>query len=233
MAHADLLDERAGRKRGTRKSVAAVFMAASLGAAIAGCSGASANPTPPTVYVFLTATPKPSATPTATPAATATPAPTASPTPTPTPTPAPVACIASNLTISVQVSGGIAWQSGAGHRMATLILKNTGAVACNIKAKSQPLLLNGDGSVLVLGASPGASSTLKMVPGGKIHADVQTGNACGLPAIIDPVKVGFMFGGTGLVVVTPLSSTDEGALPSCMGDPSVYSGSIDVQPWAP
>jgi hypothetical protein len=118
--------------------------------------------------------------------------------------------------------------------MATLILKNTGAVACNIKAKSQPLLLNGDGSVLVLGAAAGTSTTLKIVPGGKIHADVQTGNVCGLPAIIDPVKVGFMFGGgTGLVVATPLSSTDEGALPSCMGDPSIYSGSIEVQPWAP
>ena len=35
------------------------------------------------------------------------------------------------------------------------------------------------------------------------------------------------------VVATPLSPTDEGGVPSCMGDPSVYSGSIDMQPWTP
>jgi Protein of unknown function (DUF4232) len=238
MAGVDLLGGHDRRMRSIGKTVAALVAAAALGGVAGGCSGGAAE-TPPIVYVYTTPTPEPSATltpsglttptPTPTPSSTATP----SPTPKPTPTPAPVACIASNLSITVQASSGIYWQSGAGHRLATLILKNNGSVACSIKPKTQPLMLNGDDSVLVVGPAAATSTAIKVAPGGKLHADVQTGNAYDLPTIVDPIKVAFMIpGGTGLVIATPLSSSDEGALPPCLGDPGIYSGSIDVQPWA-
>jgi hypothetical protein len=103
-----------------------------------------------------------------------------------------------------------------------------------VKAKAQPLLLNGNDSVLILGAAAGSSSTLTIAPGGSLHTDVQTGNLCDAPPIVAPVRVAFMIpGGTGEVVATPLSPTDEGGVPPCLGDPSVYTGSIEMQPWAP
>jgi hypothetical protein len=206
--------------------------------AVAGCSGSSA--TPPTIYI--TPTPAP-ATPTATPTpeATASPTdaqaaePTATPTDTPVPTPVPTPgpCNASYLALTIQSSGGIYWQGGAGHAIATFQLKNTGAVACTLKSRGQPLLLNGDDSILILGHAPGASATLTLAPGAAVHTDVQTGNFCDGPTIVAPVRVAFMMpGGTGLIVTQPLSSSDTGGVPPCVGDPSVYSGSIDMQPWA-
>jgi hypothetical protein len=103
----------------------------------------------------------------------------------------------------------------------------------HIKAKAQALLLNGDDSILILGHAPGTSATLTIGPGAAVHADVQTGNFCDGPAIVAPVRVALMMpGGTGLIVAKPLSSSDTGGVPPCLGDPSIYSGSIDVQPWA-
>jgi hypothetical protein len=136
--------------------------------------------------------------------------------------------------VTIQGSGGIYWQGGSGHALATFLLKNTGPVACLVKAKDQPLLLNGDDSVLILGAGAGPSAYLALAPGGILHADVQTGNLCNAPAIVAPVRVAFMMpGGTGLVVATPLTSSDTGGIPPCLGDPSIYTGSIEMQPWAP
>jgi hypothetical protein len=113
-------------------------------------------------------------------------------------------------------------------------LKNTGSVSCTVRAKDQPLLLNGDDSILILGAAGGSSALLTLGPGAVLHADVQTGNMCDTPAIVAPVRVAFMMpGGTGLVVATPLSASDTGGVPPCLADPSVYSGSISMQPWAP
>jgi hypothetical protein len=121
-----------------------------------------------------------------------------------------------------------------GHVMATFHLKNNGPIACTVKAKDQPLLLNGNDTILINGPAAGSSATLTLAPGGTLSTDVQTGNLCDAPAIVAPVRVAFMMpGGTGEVVATPLSPTDEGGIPSYMGDPSVYSGSIDMQPWAP
>ena len=224
------------RQREVRHGPVALLVAAALGVALAGCTGSGA--TPQVVYITpgpasggVDASSSVAASVTAAPSATQ--APTLAPTFAATATPAPGPCNASNLTATVQSSGGISWQSGAGHRMATFVLKNVGPVACNVKAKSQPLLLNGDDSILILGPAPGSSATLMLAPGGTVHTIVQTGNLCGAPTIIAPVKVAFMMpGGVGLVVATPLSASDEGGMPPCMGDPSTYSGSIDMQPWA-
>lgn len=229
------------RERANSGGPKALLAGIALGVAVAGCSGSSA--TPPIIYITPTPAPTPVATPTpeltlaptATPTATPTAAPTPTPThtPAPTPTPAPGPCNATYLALTIQSSGGISWQGGAGHELATFQLKNIGTVACTIKAKGQPLLLNGDDSILILGHAPGTSATLTIGPGATVHADVQTGNFCDGPAIVAPVRMAFMMpGGTGLIVAKPVSSTDAGGVPPCLADPSIYSGSIDAQPWA-
>ena len=209
-----------------------------LGAVVVGCTGSSV--TPKTIYRTFppTATPIASATvaatPTPPPPPTDTPAPKPTPTPKPTPVPAAGPCNASVLALTIKATSGIYWQGGAGHAMATFVLKNNGSVACTIKAKNQPLFLNGNGSILILGLAAGTSSTIKLAVHGTVHADIQTGNLCDAPAIVAPTRVAFMMsGGTGLVVATALSASDEGGVPPCLGDPSVYSGSIAAQPWAP
>jgi len=206
-----------------------------VGLAAAACAGSAA--TPQTIYL----TPAPSITPqiiyvTPTPAATAdaTATPTAAPTTAPTPKPTAGPCNATALTVTIKGSGGIYWQGGSGHQMATFELKNNGATACLLKAKGQPLLLNGNDTILILGAAAGSPATLTLAPGGKVHADVQTGNLCDSPAAVAPVRVAFMMpGGTGLVVAAPLSPSDLGGIPPCLGDPSIYTGSIEMQNWTP
>jgi hypothetical protein len=201
-----------------------LLISIAIGAVVAACSGATA--TPQTIYTSRPPTPTPAATPT--------PTPTATPTPAPTPAPTIGPCNPSNLALAIKATSGIYWQGGGGHMMATFVLKNNGAVACTVKAKDQPLLLNGDGSILILGPAAGTSATLTVASHGTVQADVQTGNLCDAPAIVAPVKVAFMIGdGVGLVQATPLSSSDTGGVPPCLGDNTVYSGSIDAQPWAP
>jgi len=213
-----------------RRGATAILASLAIGAVVAACSGAAV--TPQTIYTSRPPTPTPVATPTPAPTPTPTPAPTQTPAPTPAPTIGP--CNASNLTLTIKATSGIYWQGGGGHQLATFVLKNNGAVACHVKAKNQPLLLNGDGSILILGAAAGTSATLTVASHGTIHTDVQTGNLCDAPAIVAPVKVAFMMGGgVGLVMATPLSSSDTGGVPSCLGDNTVYSGSIDSQTWAP
>jgi hypothetical protein len=63
-----------------------------------------------------------------------------------------------------------------GHVMATFHLKNNGPIACTVKAKDQPLLLNGNDTILINGPAAGSSATLTLAPGGTLSTDVQTGN---------------------------------------------------------
>jgi hypothetical protein len=209
-----------------RRRAPLCLAAIALAGAVIGCSGSGSTPT------IGNATPTPGA---PTPSPTSTLAPTPTPTPTPTPISTPGPCNASDLTITIQDSGGgIFWQGGGGHALATFQLQNTGSVACTVKARTQPMLLNGDGSILILGLAAGASATLTLAPSGTLKAIVQTGNLCNSPTIVAPVKVGFMEpGSTGLVVAQPLSPSDVGGVPPCLGDPSITSGSIEMQPWSP
>ena len=189
------------------------------GLAVSGCQ--SSKPAPTAIIVVVTPVPTPQI---------------IYVTPAPTPTPAPTTgpCLASQLSIVVKNDGGLYWQSGGGQTMATLELTNTGSVACTVKAKSQAFLLNGDGTVLITGAAPAASADLVVAPGGKLHTMVQTGDLCDAPTIVAPTQVAFIMPGTdGMVKVAPISPTDTGGVPGCMGDPSVASGGIDVQAWAP
>jgi hypothetical protein len=187
-------------------------------ALLVGCGGSSE--TPQKIYVTPSPTPTPIETPT----------PTATPEPTPTPTPGP--CNGAELKITIQKDGSFYWQSGAGHKMATLALKNTGSTACIVKAKSQPLLMNGDGVVLMTGAAPGSSASLTLPPGGVLKTSVQTGNLCANPPIAAPVRVAFILPGTGLVIAEAPTPTDTDGVPGCLGDPSVPSGDISAQAWS-
>jgi hypothetical protein len=131
------------------------------------------------------------------------------------------------------LQGGLAWQSGTGHEMATFQLKNTSSASCVIASKSQPLLLNGNSAILISGAAPGSSPMLMLAPNATMMASVQTSNLCAAPPIVAPVQVGFVMPGTGLVIAAPASPTDLGGVPSCMGDNTVPAGDIEMTSWAP
>jgi hypothetical protein len=198
-----------------------------LGVALAGCAGAAKTP----VVKFVTPTPAATPTPEPTPSPTEAPTPTPRPTPTPAPTIGP--CPGTSLSVSIVANGATAWQSGSGHAMADFIVKNVGPVQCTIRSKSTPVLLNGDTSILITGAGPGSVPLLNLAPGASVKASVQTSNLCAAPPIIAPVQVGFIMGGTGLVIASPASASDIGGVPPCSGDNGIPAGSIQMTSWAP
>lgn len=218
-----ILPNRAGRAR------LFAFGALALVAVLVGCGESSKTPVPTTGGPALTATAATSNGATATPTGLATP--TAKPTPTPSPTVGP--CSAVDVAIEITVDQGIFWQGAAGHRGAKFTLTNDGSAACIVKAKSQPLLLNGDGAVLITGAAAGTSAALTVAAGASISTAIQTGNLCHAPTIVAPVRVAFVLPGIGTVIATTASPTDTGAIPPCLGDPAVASGDITMTVWAP
>jgi hypothetical protein len=223
MMHAHSPAHRSHERGAARSASLGLIAMLVLGAALAGCSGATKTPK---VLAFV------SPTPTASPSPTPTPLPTPSPTPKPSPTTGP--CYGANLQITIILQGGLAWQSGAGHEMATFQLKNTGSTPCLISSKDQPLLLNGDGSILISGPAAGSSPNLMLAPNATMLASVQTSNLCAAPPIVAPVVVAFVMpGGTGMVTSSAASSTDLGGVPSCLGDNTAPSGDIEMTSWAP
>ena len=218
-----ILPNRAGRAR------LSAFGALALVAVLVGCGESSKTPVPTTGGPALTATATTSNGVTATPTGLATP--TAKPTPTPSPTVGP--CSAVDVAIEITVDQGIFWQGAAGHRGAKLTLTNDGSAACIVKAKSQPLLINGDGAVLITGTAAGTSAALTVAAGSSISTAIQTGNLCHAPTIVAPVRVAFVLPGIGTVIATTASPTDTGAIPPCLGDPAVASGDITMTVWAP
>ena len=210
--------------------------AAVIVAVLAACGGSTGTPLP-TIGGSEPAASGSTATATATapggPSATLTghATPTAVPTPSPSPTIGP--CSAVDVSIDITVDQGTYWQGAAGHKAAKFKLTNDGSAGCIVKAKSQPLLLNGDGGVLITGAAAGSSASLTVTAGSSISSQVQTGNLCHAPTIVAPVRVAFVLPGTGTVIATTGSPTDTGAIPPCLGDPGVNSGDITMTLWAP
>lgn len=224
---ADLPAHRSTERRPARPVPLGLIAALALGIAVVGC--ASSTKTPQIIYT----TPSPSPTPVPTPTPEITPSPTPKPTPTPVPSATIGPCNGSNLTITIQTVSGSTWQGGSGNQLATFQLKNTGSVPCLVKAKSQPLLLNGDGSILITGPDPGSAGTLMLDPNGTLKTSVQTGNLCAAPPIVAPVRVAFIMSGTGLIMAEAASPTDMGGIPSCAGDPTIPRGDIQMTSWAP
>ena len=227
--HAHSPARRSRERRAARSASLGLIAMLVLGAALAGCSGATKTPK----VLFVTPTPPVTPSPTPTPTPNITPSPTPKPTPKPTPVPTIGWCYGSALQITIMLQGGLAWQSGAGHEMATFQLKNAGSATCAIASKSQPLLLNGDDAILITGPAPGSSPTLMLAPNATMMASVQTSNLCAAPPIVAPVQVGFVMPGTGLVVAAAASPTDLGGVPSCIGDNTIPAGDIEMTSWAP
>ena len=154
----------------------------------------------------------------------ATPLPTAVPTPTPVPTIGP--CAAADLAARITL-----WEGATGHRIAHVELTNRGSASCELTALDRPQLVDGHGSVLIDGATPAASDTLTISPGGVLTTLVQDDNYCG-PDPVAPVTVALVLpDGTGRFVATPLSPTDLSGVPPCLGAGS--ASVIEMQPWAP
>jgi hypothetical protein len=221
---------RANRTTGHRSARPALFgilAALALGLALAGCAGAAKTPQ----ILYMTPTPEPTPEPTPTPEQTPTPEITTPPSPTPAPTTGP--CVGWNLGVSLKIVGGSAWQTSSAQQVATIEMRNNGPVICIVKSKNQAFLLNGDGSILLTGPVPSDATNLMLDPGSVLKTSVQTSNLCGAAPVLAPVRVAFMFPGTGLVTVEPASASDVGAVPSCAGAAGTVSGDIQMTSWAP
>ncbi len=159
----------------------------------------------------------------------------ATPTPQPTPTPSPTIgpCAAVSVAIDITADSGNYWQGAAGQRQAKFTLTNGGSTDCIVKAKSQPLLLNGDGTTLITGAAAGSSASITVPAGASLSTEVKTDNLCNAPTIVPPIRVAFVMPGTGTEIATTASATDMGGIPPCVGDPNVTSGDISMTSWAP
>jgi hypothetical protein len=158
---------------------------------------------------------------------------TAAPPPTPSPSPTIGPCSPVAISINITANSSTYWQGAAGQRSARFTLTNSGSTDCIVRAKSQPLLLNGDGGTLITGAAAGTSASLTVAAGASLTTQVQTGNLCHAPTIVAPVRVAFVMPGIGTEIATTATAADTGAIPPCLGDPAVASGDISMTVWAP
>jgi len=133
-------------------------------------------------------------------------------------------------TLSARITS---WDGAAGHRIATVELRNTGTQTCITRLVDRPQLVGGDGTVLIEGVTPVSSvDVLTLSAGAKVTTAVQDGNYCG-PAPIAPVTVAFVLStGAGRIVATPVTPTDVSGIPPCNGEPG-SAGSVEMQPWKP
>lgn len=154
--------------------------------------------------------------------------PTATPVTTISPTAGgPVLCGPANLAARIT-----AWDGAAGHRIATVELKNTGAEPCVTDMVDRPQLVGGDGTILIEGAAVTNSSVLTLAAGETVTTLVQDGNYCGATPVA-PVTVAFVLAnGAGRVVATPVTPTDIEGIPPCLSTPA-SAGTVEMHPWAP
>lgn len=136
--------------------------------------------------------------------------------------PSPVVCGPNDLDARVT-----AWEGAAGHRIATVEVRNRSGMTCWIPDMAQPELVDRNGNPLIVGEVPASVDLISMAPGDVLHTLVQDGNYCG-PAPEPPVRVAFLQG-EALIVAEALSPTDIEGVPGCSG-PSAPS-TIEMQPW--
>ncbi|MFZ5854868.1 MAG: DUF4232 domain-containing protein [Chloroflexota bacterium] len=123
------------------------------------------------------------------------------------------------------------WEGAAGHRIATVELRNTGTEPCAVPALMRPQLLDATGAVVIDGAPPAASETITVPAGGVLTTLVQDGNYC-RPAPPEPVTVAFVLPTGGRIVASNESTSGLSGVPPCSSDPgSNASGDIEMQPW--
>lgn len=137
--------------------------------------------------------------------------------------PTPIICGPNELDARVT-----AWDGAAGHRTATVEVRNRSAATCWIPNLAQPELVDGDGTPLILGEQPTSVTLIEMARGDMLHTLVQDGNYCG-PAPKAPVRVAFLQADA-LIVAEALSPTDVSGVPGCSGT-SGPTNDIQMQPW--
>jgi len=145
--------------------VGAVLAVAALGVVIGAGSGNLNSPA-------QTATANvPDATPTDAPAAT----PTSGPEATPTSVPGGFeACTADQLAGTIT-----AWEGAAGHRIATVQLRNVGNIGCSVPDLLRPALVDTDGHALIVGTPAQPTSTVTIRAGRYVTTQVDMDNYCG------------------------------------------------------
>jgi hypothetical protein len=121
------------------------------------------------------------------------------------------------------------WEGAAGHRIATVELKNTGSDACMLASVARPQLVDGVDTVLIDGTPPATSTQVTIAAGATLHTLVQDGNYCGTSPIV-PVTVAFVLPeGAGRIVAAPLTPEDTSGIPPCNGPGG--PADIEMQPW--
>jgi hypothetical protein len=126
----------------------------------------------------------------------------------------------------------LSWEGAAGHRIATVELKNTGPVACQTGAFDRPQLVGGDGTVLIDGIVDSSLQLRTLAAGQTVSTLVQDGDYCGATPVA-PVTVAFVLSsGAGRVVAAPVSSTDTEGVPPCNSTIG-SAGTIEMHNWAP
>jgi hypothetical protein len=143
-------------------------------------------------------------------------------TPSPSPTTGP--CGPENVAAAITM-----WEGAAGHRIAHVDLTNDRSDPCFLETMARPQLVDGNGSVLIDGASPASSKSVLVNPGDVLRTLVQAGNYCG-PAPARWVSVAFVLSDGGSIVASPESPTDR-TVPPCLG--AAEPATIDMQPLAP
>jgi hypothetical protein len=94
---------------------------------------------------------------------------------TPTSVPGAVdACAAAALTGEI-----IAWEGAAGHRLATISLRNAGTTNCTLPELLRPALVDADGQALIVGAPVSESAPFGLTSSADATAMVDMANYCG------------------------------------------------------
>ena len=147
--------------------------------------------------------------------------------------PAGVLCTSAALEIALTPQNGGAWQTATDKKTAVFTLTNRGKTACDVKAMSQPELVNGDGTILLMGAAAPDSETIFVGSGDSLHTTVSVRNLCGKTTLIAPLRIAFVFPGAGdPIIAMPADVNDLGANPGCQGDPNTTSGAVEMQAWS-
>ena len=116
------------------------------------------------------------------------------------------------------------WEGAAGSRIATIGLKNTGQVACQIAPLVQAArLVDGAGRVLAQVENADNGARIELGAGETATTDASVANVCGGPPA-PPITIELDFGDAGTVKAKPADPADT-TVPPCNGptQPSVMS----------
>jgi hypothetical protein len=131
-----------------------------------------------------------------------------------------------------QLSARIAsWQGAAGSRIADIRLINTSFMACKIRNFPKVQLVSSHGVVMINGSAASTTGAFHtLAPLGFLKTEAATSNYCG-PAFTKPVTLALTLPALlGRVVAIPVSPTDAGGVPPCLGSPG-SAGHISIHSW--